>query len=174
LGTQFQCSLQADKEGCNGHHHYKYSYVNKWCYCDGPEQRPMIQCEECIGRVTGKARSGGQGLYNGGCCGAVIVLVVQAWRARTGTQITTTTTTCSRMAYVYVMLIKLTSWCSYTCRFHGRCIHANMDFDTDEFENEDYLCQDCVQNHGQSLPITPHVVMGDNPSVSSTKRDSNG
>lgn len=30
--------------------------------------------------------------------------------------------------------------------FHGRCIHPDYDFEKDEFMEEDYLCDVCIQS----------------------------
>ncbi len=28
--------------------------------------------------------------------------------------------------------------------FHGRCVHSGYDFETDDFKNEDFVCQGCL------------------------------
>ena len=55
--TMFQAKVSENT--CN---HYNHNFFNKWCVCDGPDQRPMVQCiccddwfhHECIGFFSEK------------------------------------------------------------------------------------------------------------------------
>ena len=77
--------LQAEKDPLNARNAYNHNYKDRWCYCDGPEELPMIQCIGC-----------------------------QDW-------------------------------------YHGRCIHDSFDFNTEEFDMENYLCSQCLIQRKETL-----------------------
>ena len=42
-----RCSLYPEKECLNGAACYNHNMRERWCYCDGPEALPMVQCVRC-------------------------------------------------------------------------------------------------------------------------------
>lgn len=79
-GGRFACSLQRERDDTNAGNAYNHNFKDQWCYCDGLEALPMVQCLGC-----------------------------KDW-------------------YHQV----------------GGCIHTHYNFDRDDFAEEDFLCQTCL------------------------------
>ena len=46
-GGRFACSLQRERDDTNAGNAYNHNFKDQWCYCDGPEALPMVQCLGC-------------------------------------------------------------------------------------------------------------------------------
>lgn len=104
--------------------------MDRWCYCDGPEHLPMVQCIDCkdVSQLA-QLRSNHRNIRT-------IRLLRSYFRALTPHP---------------------PLGCSCAQWYHPSCIHEGYDFARDEFDQgEDYLCQHCLHKRTSARHANTH------------------